>query len=440
MKKLKEILIGKHYLIERFGIIFTTLTLALGILAGTMLAHRHKIRVHAAEHTYMYTAEVKSSLSGLRGKVVNIWRNDNKTKAFILLKFEDTANMSTDADMYQMMLCGSTLNMQHEVIQSNPSSAIYVYGTTGYLGIYFEDRNGFPNQILRLIVRMDRRMSSAGSSGGSSVEDSFKLHDQFELYFNPYGSDAPTARFLYNDGPLNMSDVFYEAVIYKGEWDARDYAMRLLRDMAAIQTRIREYEFRVRRDGIVLPELPETIAGDKIVAYYEGQPIEMTARENYVYPDGHPQAGQVIPDHNLVFRLETDFVFPGCYNYEWYDGYIQKGYIADVTGGQDIRSYLADMAVLRRDPEVNRPYAWEGYKHWYYESGAEFTYDPVYDTAAIADIKADIDLLANAYADYYVAKKAYQQYIEQFLKLEQEYRESGTVYSVNNKLDSLSLW
>ena len=64
--------------------------------------------------------------------------NSRNTGVFLLIKNDDVALTSTNADDYQVFLTGADGDLQN-----NPSMTVYSFGLTGYVGFYFTDAKGF---------------------------------------------------------------------------------------------------------------------------------------------------------------------------------------------------------------------------------------------------------------------------------------------------------
>ena len=86
LQKIRDIF-SSHYAMERFGILFFSLTFCMAILLGTMEIKRHKDNRKTLSEQVVYTTSVTTSLTSQTGSVQKILHNEDRTKCFILLKF-----------------------------------------------------------------------------------------------------------------------------------------------------------------------------------------------------------------------------------------------------------------------------------------------------------------------------------------------------------------
>ena len=437
MNILAKLKLDRHHLIERFGVIFMALLVMISSLSIVIALEDRQRQKDAFRDAYLYTSSFSSSLTDSSGSVVNLYVNSERTKAFLLLKFSSTSSISLDVNTYQLMLSGSDINGNYEALKCSPTASIYILGSTGYFGIYLSDDNGFSNQIMRLIVRMNRRLSgSVTSSGAVTIEQTFAEHDQFQIYFNPCGEAAPGADFFDENGITSVGDVYYLAALRNSEISARNALVSHLHKMEQAFLRIKEYEARLFIAGIELPERPVQIRGDYIEAQFNGQIVEMTDNENYVYPEGHAKAGNIIPDSELVRYLRTDNVPPGGYEYDWYNGSVQDGYLSSLVGDMTVREYLNHMSTLRNSSKINMTVS---DIQWKYTDGTDFKYNSAVDPQSIADINSNIQSLIDAWKSYLSMRVEYQtSLMEELLLIERDYREISDTYTVND--DPSNLW
>lgn len=427
---------GKHYKIERFGFLFIVLLLCMSILLTTIFVGKMKTDNTNMLYDYLYSAPTfTSSLSNTTGSVVGVYRNTAKTRCFVLWKFDDVSNISTDASRYQLLLTGMDSKGRTQISSSNPVATIYMLGNSGYFGVYLVDNGGFQSELLDLIVRMNRQMVQGETIAApdGTMANTYNTFDQFDIVINPSGENCPVAEFLEGDGNFSILDVYETIISHPQEDAARETLRSDLEQMDLSLTRIAEYESRLIRDNIAVPDRPEEIAGDKIVATWNGQVLTKTERENYVYPDGSGKEG-VIPSDELVLSLKTDYVVAGGFDFDWYNGSIKHGYLADLVGDKSVADYLR----LKNDEKDSGNLAVSRVK-WYYADGTEFTYNSDYDAASVAAINDDIQGLMDAWKEYYSLKTSYQRsHLLALLLLERDLTDIETSYTVNN--DEANLW
>ena len=146
-------LVSPHYKMERFGVTVLSLTLCMAVLMGSILKHKADMDKETLGNNVIYTNEFTMSLSQNKAQVVDIFSNQAQTKCFILLRFPDMSKVVTDASQYRIFLTGSDMSARQNTPLCNPTATIYMFGVTGYMGIYLVDMAGFQSQILDLVLR-----------------------------------------------------------------------------------------------------------------------------------------------------------------------------------------------------------------------------------------------------------------------------------------------
>ena len=263
MKNFFEKFFNKHTKIERFGVSVVTLVLCFSVLLTTIGMKVHKDNQLVLGEQAIYTEQFVSSLTQTSGNVVGIYGNDDHTKIFMMLKLATAETMTMDAANYQMFLTAyeSHLNV-------NPSGAIYMFGTTGYMGLYFADARGFEQQMLNIIVRSNKNVSELDIGDGSQITDSSSDdYDQFQIFANFGATGVTHADFLETDDKILLSDIYRECILDAQEWPIREQLQDDLSKMIVQVARMEEYENRLDQQGIVVPERPQAIRYDKIVDY-----------------------------------------------------------------------------------------------------------------------------------------------------------------------------
>lgn len=433
--------IGSHYKIERFGILFLVLSFLLSFLTAVAWIKDIEVEDNAFKTVVGYTTSFKSSLSKASGDVVNVFENAQKTKVFILLKFDSDSvpNISTDANMYRLLVTGLNKDtLKPEAARSKPTATLYMLGSSGYMGIMLHEAAGFPLQILQVIVRMDRNfVGGSPTEVSSDLDSSFRENDQFAININP-GADRETvisAEFLDKETSPTVMDIYALAESDDAENEARQTLSDDLRQMELLFIKMKEYENRLESVSIELADMPEYINGDRIVTYFGDEELTMTSSENYVYPEGHEKAGAIIPDSELRRVLVSDYVIPGGYNFDWYNGNIHDGYIDDLRGDKSASVFLRD----NRQEKYSSSLPLSGIK-WYYTNGIEFSYDSQLDLSDVASINTNIQTLMQTWQEYYTLKIKYErQDLESLLLLERSLSDVETSFSINTNENNIWL-
>lgn len=368
-------LFGSHYKMERFGVMFSVLCLCMALLMGSIVSRKIKMDRVTLGNEVIYTTTGTMSLSGNTCNLVNIWRDDLGTKCFVLLQFTDPSRIVTDAKQYQVFLTGSNLNSGKEVLQSNPQGIIYMFGNTGYMGIYLVDAAGFPAQIVNMIIRCNSLAVTPMENLPEYPDASSYQYDQMRVYFNPGGSAYNPGAFL-NEARMDIYDIYEGTIAAGSEAAIRESLDADLRDMQAALVSASEYERRLSQEhGISIPEKPVQIRGDEIIVSGDG-----------------------------ALSLKTSYVLSGGYDFDWRGGSIQSGYLSSVIpDGYDMASYLSN----QRTRAATNTFSTAGLR-WYHSDGTLFDSSNPLGLSSIASINNDIDGLTKAWSDFYAAKLRYQ--------------------------------
>lgn len=399
-------LFSSHYKMERFGVMFLVLALAMTGTVGSILAHKKALDDQAMGTQAVYTTAFSMSLTGLSGSVVDVYTNTDHTKVFVLLKWNDPTKIVTDASEYELFYTGSDLAGNKVSRQSSPSASIYLFGSTGYMGIYFVDTNGFPAQIVNMTLRCNKMIAPLMTEIPSYNDQSFAEYDQVKIYFNPGGSGSTVAKFLDEDR-MGIYDVCEGTMIAGQEDELRVKLDTDLVNMEAALMKIQEYERRVRQDAILPPDAPIQIRNDKIITDEDGNK-----------------------------SLETGYMLPGGYDFDWRNGSILEGYLDKaIPDGYAPSQHLTTSAQLAQSDNFKISNL-----TWMNADGTVFTGKNPQNLTAINQANSDIQLLQTAWTEYYNAKKAYQTVdLAEMLKLELYLRDVMENFSIKTD-DTITLW
>jgi hypothetical protein len=233
----------------------------LCLFAVSFKAHMENKKVNLTEQA-IYTKQAAWSLIGQKVDNVRAYRNENFTKAFILLKM-DMSKMSLDAKDYQFFVTGGT---GYKLKNKDMTGSVYVFGNTGYLGLYFTDAAGFEKMLYSIIVR-NTSIITADRVDQEQIDKysdaSFKSHNQIKIFANLAGSDAIVADFLAKDVPDDL-EIYADVIASVDEEELRKKLNQTLFDMNNLMSLINEYGEYLQRMKIYVPPLPTAIAGDRI--------------------------------------------------------------------------------------------------------------------------------------------------------------------------------
>lgn len=323
MEKLK---LGPHYRMERFSLLFCVMV--VGILVTTVscfVAHVQTQNTTLGEQA-IYSTEFETSKTGVSGKVIDVYSSEDKAKTFLLLKFDDTKVVSTNADNYQMFLTGASVEQNKQTLDGIPSGSIYMFGNTGYMGVYLVNKDGFGSQILDLVVRCNSELqTNASEDVDEEVEDkSFVDYDQFRVYFNPGASKAKHLDCLDGSKAPSIKDFYNEAVIAPQENEIHAQLETQVNNMRVSLNQIHEYEERLETEGITVPAEPSVIAGDKVITNDDG---------SYTY--------------------KPATVLPGGYDLDWQHKSVTDGFIKGLIEKTDSPNMTVDQYFAMMTREAN---------------------------------------------------------------------------------------
>lgn len=389
-----------------------------------------------------YTSSFTMSLSGATGSVQGVYTNTDHTRSFVLLKFNDVTNIPVKADKYQLFLSGCDRNQNYDKLKSNPDAQIYMFGSTGYMGIYLYSAEPFPSQILNLYLRSIVNFS--GTSSTTGYEDAtFNQYDQARIYFNPGGSYATKADFLDEDD-WTIFDIYEELVSRPAEKSIRTLLRNDLKEMLNQKLLIDEYTNRIMDDGLMEPAMPSAIAGDviygKTIDGSSNEKLQWSIKKNQWYA---PEALVGFDENNVQVYLDTKVVEPNGFNFVWQDSQIKNGYLKNLTGSDSLSDWKA---YINQNDDADSTFNLDDVV-WTYKDGTIFVPDADADvegsTSKEQTLSAEVTQLKDAWQAFYDAKLNYQTVqLKALLQLEYDSRDIETSYSINANESGnlLTLW
>lgn len=440
---------GPHYAIERFGIMFLSLAISMILLVSSIVATKIKYDNRALSGMAQYTSSFTMSLSGATGSVRGVYTNANHTKSFLLLRFNDMSNIPVTADKYQLFLSGCDRDRNYKEIKCNPNAMIYMFGSTGYMGIYLYSSEPFSSQILNLYLRST--VNFTGSKSDVAYSDAtFNQYDQARIYFNPGGTYATQAAFLDEDD-WDIFDIYEELVSRPAEQSIRNLLYDDLKQMRNQQLLIDEYSQRIVDDGLVEPTTPSAIAGDRIYAKViepgiTDDELKWSIKQNSWYTmDSDGSNVQFFDENEVRMYLDTKMIEKNGYHFNWQDSRIRDGYLKDLTQSDNLsdwKKYIDSHTNAESESIFNLDEM-----EWKYQDGTIFIPDDSIDvsgsTSKQQTITNDINKLREALQAFYDAKVKYQTVdLKSLLELEYNARDIETNYSINANESGklLTLW
>ena len=441
--------LDSHHKMERFGVLFIALMMILTSL--TIVSFRQHVENSkiVLGNRAKYTTDCTWSKTGQTMHVIDVYRDDNYTKAFILLKMDNDVvkKISTDASEYQMFLTS------RDGIESKPTGSIYIFGNTGYMGLLFVDKNGFGPDLYNVIVRNYKRLTNE-SVDRVYDDESFNNYNQIQVYANFAGSDAQVADFLNKDNS-DLTDIYADVVSFGEESPVREEMNNTLIEMNNQMSLINEYGRRLQSLGVSVPALPRPIANDYItkdVALTENNPHGFSSdmidsNEGILNSDysinvdtSDENKGEYVNSNKLY--LVTDFVFPGGYMYNYQDMKLTDHYLNTLTGELTFKQLVSRKSEEKEMESMLKMYE-PGvyYEKWYYTTGEEIDMASTVELAVDREIKAAIQDYTTAVNELYNLKQRYQtDLLYQLMKIEADAESTTTIFSVNNEADVLEIY
>ena len=307
-ERLRKFKMGQHNVIERqliiLGVSVVLIVGGLGVSGSGMIQKNNKTLSTRA----IYTQQSEySKNSAVKAKVVSVNRSKDSKTVYLLFYFENPSDVSQDARNYKVFL---SAYQQH--LKTTPVGNMFVFGSTGYMGVRIHDEAGIPNQILDITIRSEKDLSVTKQENDQiSMEngygESFKKYNQIRFYAN-FGAKKATIVDLASDA--TPEEMYYTLVGRDEDKKLREEYDTEVKNMKTLLDRVEEYQTRIADRGYDVPELPEIFRDLKVTA------------------DG----------------LETTTVLPGGFNLRagstLRDGYVKQFISGDIEE-EDISNLLA---------------------------------------------------------------------------------------------------
>ncbi|MCB5280367.1 hypothetical protein BJQ89_00089 [Arthrobacter sp. ES1] len=411
--------LDSHHAIERFGVFFGAIALSFVVIFSATGVSAYANNQEALSSKALYTPTFKTSKTDISGDVPGIFVNADRTRAMVLMHFKDTAKVSANARDYRGFLTGSSRGLNQESLQTKVDGSVYVFGSTGYMGVMLDSDKPFNPQIMNLTMRANTEL--VFKEGGASTEKdlpadgSFQKFDQWRVFFNPGGSEATVSAAL-STPKVDVGAIFNEVVVAAQEKTIRntmDAQLALMQtDLNRINDGTAELE-RTTADGgalrLVAPKVPKQIAGDVV--------------------EGKARVGETAS----TLKLKTDVVLPMGYGFDWRGGSVMAGYLKDLSpDGSSYVSYLAKRGKEVRDEfRINE-------MQWRLNDGTDLKTDYSGSDTTVKPLTDIMNKLSTAYQDYYKDKTTYQvEQYKQLLDLEVSLRNVESNHTVNSTKEAM---
>ena len=404
----------RHFKMQMFGIMVFIIVAVFVLNLVSIKTRYDKLMRNYMSSTTQFTSSTQMSLSGIRAAVSCIYVSSDKTKCFIALSYETTQGLTTDASQYQVFV--SDVNDSGAYVDTpdeNITGEIYMFGSSGIMGIYLQSDVPFVNTMKELILRSYAKYTSNTSPYvyRTATDASY---DQCHIYFNPGSTGSSTIDFLENhvDGTdFSLVDIKRQITTISEEENQRQLIRDCYEDISSQIKLITEYRTRLSNDyGVELPDLPDYIAGDSF-GYMYIYDSEGNVAEQYV-------------------KFVPATIVPGGTEYDWYVGSIFTGYLKLVPGIGDMtaKEYLNALEADRR----SRSKPVTATETWYYKDGTEVSLSTnSLSTTFEKEVVSNIKAYETALDDYITLKTTYQtEYLPNLIELEYDTSMLGQAYTV----------
>ena len=377
--------LGPHHKMERFGVISLIFVLSFSlVMGGAFHTYREKAKV-TLDGKAIYTTEFESSITQTRGTVDGVYGNEDGTKVYILLHYDDSSSVSLNVNDYKVFISAFK-----ERLEKEPKGVFHVIGSTGYLGIELISNGGFKSQVMDIWVRIGNNLSKSAEKESNlhNVDKSFTENDQFRILLNPGAQEVKHAAVL-DDDNATIADIYKALVATQQEAEMKATLQEHLNTMQIDFNKADEYRRRLVDLNVRVPKLPSMMEGDSFEALKDSEDKE-----------------------TLDYDLKTATIYPGGVMMDWREMSIAKdGYFAHLNppvldNKEDAYNQLTSKAIIDLEKQENRkPEEYESWE-WAYNDGKAI--DDSNGVDKHATVKKTIDEYEQVVRRYLQEKEQYQ--------------------------------
>lgn len=383
-------IMNKHKKIERFMFSFFFILIPLILMSFVSIYNKFGVDKNTLSSRAVYTTEAVFSRTNQTGKVVGVYTNEEKTRGMVLIKFDNGVNISSSASDYKVFTTASNLKQGKENLSSKPEGSVYVFGTSGYIGLYFVNNAGFESQIFKSTIRMEKEFKTVDEKVAKGKEvsgESYSKYDQADFYYNLGASQATKLTTLEN-ADFSVQDFYVEALGTKVNNDKVAQINERLNRMSKLMLQIREMKSRLESTSVdntklVVPDIPNEIKSDNFSG--SGDSILYT----------------------------TDYVYPGGLNFNVKDVDLKTGYFKSINNSKlnpDNLSVSRFLAKLKNE-QSNATYLSKYEPKWTMSDGSkleDFVKNIGVDNVAVSSMNDNIQTYVNLVNAYLTDKIGYQ--------------------------------
>lgn len=430
-KILNKLKIGSHYRIERFGWIFSLLSLSMLICLGFAWRAQMNINKIDFKSRAVYAPAFETSRTHNSGSVVGVFSNTERTKAFVLLKMKNMDELPADAKDYRMYITNSSMPGNPRKSDHKPSGSIYMFGTSGYMGLYIIDKAGFEQAIKKITVRIGKELVTVDSNKiqGDAVDESFAKYDQFNIHIN-FGAD-------FGDKMVQLDENSPDELVNVGLKESDVLSGNKIEATKIFKTLVIDPQEKDIK-AVLLNDLKDMQNKKKLIAEYTEryETLDIDGKHGIVPEEPMEMRGDEITDVKGVLYLKPSYVYPNGYDFVWQDRSIEDGYLKDVVPAGD--SALNFM--IQHDKAVSETTETKQ-ELWYLSDGSLLSaYEDNGGTQykVVSDAMNLRDQIVKFWTDYIGMKKTYQiTDLRSLLELEIVMRAVDRNYTVNDAVDTL---
>lgn len=403
--------LGTHYRMERFTIMFG-LVMTMLVLFGFSGWNSSRIAQNELVGTQAkYTQNFEFSLSKVPGSVEGVYRDPDGKRAYVLLHMPDVSNLSLDAKNYEMFLTGFNKQLDQE-----PAASLFMFGSSGYVGLEFYDERGLANEIFQITLRNNSEITNAVELTEQELanlyDPSFGENDQAEIFVN-VGADEVTTMDVLSQ-KLEPVQLYYALIGRTSEELIFDSIASKTETLGQLMAQHNEHTNRLVSLGYKAPPKPEYMDGD------------------YIDEDGH-------------FRPRT--YVKGSHDIEYIGRNSTDGFVSQVVDDvSNFRKYMADKRAAEQLAGSTRDSAEEPprLESMIRDDGYEiFFMDITQNEATDNELRAKdaTEALMVTWTQYIQVKKDLQiTSMRELLLLDANIRTQGNAFSVHSGDDFLIIW
>lgn len=401
-------LFDRHHRIERFAVLvgIACSVLIVSVIGSSALYWQNTHRSLGSVTVYGTTSDMRFSLTDAKVSITGVYKSSDSTKAMIVFSSDDFDNLPSDASDYSVFVTSANVTGNSVLLSYKPAMSFYVFGASGYYGLYLSNADGIPSEVLDIVVRDNNPLIAVTAEEDS--ESTFDTYDQLQLYINPGASDATVSDALDDDddGSSFINKLCGQLVLSANEATCKETLANDLDEMIAALKNVDEYKHQlITNYNVQLPEIPETVANDKVTKNDDG-----------------------------TYTTELADI-AGQYDVDWqnasiYDGIIEKLKKADGFTGTD------DAYIASKSNAVSSDFSIASYTDWVLVDGTVI--GDIQDTKSdnYKNLVSTCSKYVSAWQNYYSYKKKYlTEDVLQLIHLEQTLNTLKTGTSVCSDTD-----